>query len=513
MKNKKIIEKVKKQNGGITLIALVITIIVLLILAGVTITTLTGDNGLLGKTSESKFITEIQHYNEELKLSITEDYTNSMGNRQNKFNVRRNSYNEENSFIDAMKSKIPSFDNKYANKLEIKEDKLNYIGDNEQERAWLTQVISVAGILKISYVLEDGTEAFPTYEKVITDESYEVESPKKEGYEPDQYIVSGEINGDTNIIVTYYSPSQNLSYELLSDGTYTVSGIGTFTGDTLVIPDKYNDTSVTKIKQEAFKNNNTIKKLIIPNTIKVVESKAFSGCSNLEYANLDAEVFNSSYTFSASGKLKKICIGEHVKQLASVMFYLCNNLTDVIIHTEQADIRAEQFREIAKLKEVKVNENNKKYKVVNGVLYSKDLKKIYMYPPGKEGETYIFSPEIEEIGNHAFYGNKYLTRIEIPSTVSVSRSNAFSLCNNIEYMNINTNQLNTYTIVSNRLKKVDIGTNVKYIDYCAFFSCNKIEECNYLGTVEQWNNISKHSGWYKNSSITQVKCIDGTINV
>ena len=33
-----------KKNGGITLIALVITIIVLLILAGVSIATLTGDN-------------------------------------------------------------------------------------------------------------------------------------------------------------------------------------------------------------------------------------------------------------------------------------------------------------------------------------------------------------------------------------------------------------------------------------------------------------------------------------
>lgn len=33
-----------KTNNGITLIALVITIIVLLILAGVTIATLTGDN-------------------------------------------------------------------------------------------------------------------------------------------------------------------------------------------------------------------------------------------------------------------------------------------------------------------------------------------------------------------------------------------------------------------------------------------------------------------------------------
>ena len=38
-----------KESKGITLIALVITIIVLLILAGVTIATLTGDNGILTK--------------------------------------------------------------------------------------------------------------------------------------------------------------------------------------------------------------------------------------------------------------------------------------------------------------------------------------------------------------------------------------------------------------------------------------------------------------------------------
>lgn len=45
--------KIKERNG-ITLIALVITIIVLLILAGVTIATLTGDNGLLKTASNAK---------------------------------------------------------------------------------------------------------------------------------------------------------------------------------------------------------------------------------------------------------------------------------------------------------------------------------------------------------------------------------------------------------------------------------------------------------------------------
>ena len=43
-----------KTNNGITLIALVITIIVLLILAGVTIAMLMGDNGILTKATEAK---------------------------------------------------------------------------------------------------------------------------------------------------------------------------------------------------------------------------------------------------------------------------------------------------------------------------------------------------------------------------------------------------------------------------------------------------------------------------
>lgn len=41
-----------KRQTGITLIALVITIIILLILAGVTIATLTGENGIIRKKSK-----------------------------------------------------------------------------------------------------------------------------------------------------------------------------------------------------------------------------------------------------------------------------------------------------------------------------------------------------------------------------------------------------------------------------------------------------------------------------
>lgn len=61
----------KQKNSGITLIALVITIIVLLILAGVTISTLTGENGILTRATEAKREDEIATVKEQAQLDIT----------------------------------------------------------------------------------------------------------------------------------------------------------------------------------------------------------------------------------------------------------------------------------------------------------------------------------------------------------------------------------------------------------------------------------------------------------
>ena len=63
-----------KESKGITLIALVITIIVLLILAGVTIATLTGDNGILTKAGDAKTQTEQAKEDENLKIAIAGSY-------------------------------------------------------------------------------------------------------------------------------------------------------------------------------------------------------------------------------------------------------------------------------------------------------------------------------------------------------------------------------------------------------------------------------------------------------
>ena len=59
-----------RNQKGITLIALVITIIVLLILAGVSIAMLTGDNGILTKADESKYTTARAEAVEKINLAL-----------------------------------------------------------------------------------------------------------------------------------------------------------------------------------------------------------------------------------------------------------------------------------------------------------------------------------------------------------------------------------------------------------------------------------------------------------
>ena len=69
----------QKNNHGITIIALVVTIIVLLILAGISIVSITGDNGIINKSDEAKVETEIATYKEQLEVikhgEYADDYT------------------------------------------------------------------------------------------------------------------------------------------------------------------------------------------------------------------------------------------------------------------------------------------------------------------------------------------------------------------------------------------------------------------------------------------------------
>ena len=76
---KRTMDKIKKQQKGITLIALVVTIIILLILAGVSIAMLTGNNGVLTQAKSAKEKTGEKGEQERVNLAVSSAMTLGMG--------------------------------------------------------------------------------------------------------------------------------------------------------------------------------------------------------------------------------------------------------------------------------------------------------------------------------------------------------------------------------------------------------------------------------------------------
>ena len=89
-----------KTNKGITLIALVITIIVLLILATISIATLTGENGILNKADNAKIEEEKSSAKEKVQIAV-------MGSFGNDGNISKSELKTNLDKVEGIKKPIP----------------------------------------------------------------------------------------------------------------------------------------------------------------------------------------------------------------------------------------------------------------------------------------------------------------------------------------------------------------------------------------------------------------------
>ena len=126
----------KSSQRGITLIALVVTIIVLLILAGITLSMITGDNGIIKQAKGAKQQTEIQGYKEELELIGIKVEKVSKGLNDKEY---MDKYEEEIKKDEAFKeAEVTRKDDetievvtKEGYEFEVTKDKVEYIGEGE----------------------------------------------------------------------------------------------------------------------------------------------------------------------------------------------------------------------------------------------------------------------------------------------------------------------------------------------------------------------------------------------
>ena len=107
------------------------------------------------------------------------------------------------------------------------------------------------------------------------------------------------------------------------------------------------------------------------------------------------------YCFASNSALTMVTVPEGVTHIEEGAFLDCQNLTSATLPTTLEYIGEAAFSGCEALMAFSVETNNPTFKVVDGVLFSKDGKRLVAFPPGKGG-NYTLPADVETIDDHAF---------------------------------------------------------------------------------------------------------------
>ena len=113
----------------------------------------------------------------------------------------------------------------------------------------------------------------------------------------------------------------------VSGGEATIISYADCLGDSIIIPSSLGGYPVTTIEMYAFADNTTIKRVTIPDSVKVIGNSAFKGCKNLqtvEFSPCLVSIGNSS--FSGCESLRYIELPETVTSIGNSAFNGCRSL-------------------------------------------------------------------------------------------------------------------------------------------------------------------------------------------
>ncbi len=255
---------------------------------------------------------------------------------------------------------------------------------------------------------------------------------------------------------------------------------------------------VESIQVDAFHVCPSLKSITIPGSTKIIGDFAFAGCQSLKSVELlDGIEVIKGCVFCDCQALKRITIPGSVKSVGYGAFEECKSLEGVEIIDGVEIIKNEAFGECRSLKsvtipgsikgigatafdkcmslcQINVDENNTRYKSIDGNLYSKDMRKLIRYALGKKEEVFNIPSHVEAIGDCAFSDSHSLKSITIHGNVKEIGDMAFGRCGSLEYLEIPEGVTaikgGVFTECQS-LKSVAIPSSVKTIGCYAFERC------------------------------------------
>lgn len=220
---------------------------------------------------------------------------------------------------------------------------------------------------------------------------------------------------------------------------------------------------VTVICKHTFFLCDRFTRIVLPASLEKMENNPFSGCSKLELVNhskayfIKDDVIYNGFKTSVVGALNKIknkrlVILDGVKTINRNSFWNCKGIECIVFPKSLNDIGYNPF---VGCSDIHFESNSPYYKVVDGVLYNKDMSKVVCYPSWKA------------VGH-----------VKLPDSVRTLERGAFSGCDKmtgLDLHNVNIVNKSCFTNCSS-LKSLYCSDLITYIGEWAFAYCSSLEE-------------------------------------
>ena len=251
-------------------------------------------------------------------------------------------------------------------------------------------------------------------------------------------------------------PSEGLEFVLNKDGNgYTLTGIGSCADVDVTVPSNYNGKPVTAVADGAFRVVKTLRSVKLPESITHIGAYAFCRCLSLE----------------------RVVLGEATESIGSAAFSDCTSLSSIDIPESVTEIGDYAFSCCDSLSSINVSRGNEKYVSIDGNLYTKDEKTLIKYAAGKMDTSFDVPDTVTVIDSSAFSGCRLLKFVNIPNGVKTVERDAFNWFYSLESIVIP----DSVTGIGDgafdfcpALQTVTIGAGVESIGYNTFSFCGSL---------------------------------------
>ncbi len=296
--------------------------------------------------------------------------------------------------------------------------------------------------------------------------------------------------------------TEGLTFALNNEKTeYTVTGVGSFNGSELYIPQTYNDLPVTGIGYGAFNQNTNLTTIYIPKTIKYIADYAFNGCVNVSTLIYDAQnaedLLLENNAFSYLGQSTNgvaVSIGKNVSNIPNYLFYSSSRanaspkITSIYFENDckATTIGDYAFANLSALDSALFSEALTE--VGEGIFVGCSSLNSVTIPFSGKSATYNNSTPVEQLNFAYFFGGVVPSTLK---TITIIKhnipKNSFSGCSYIETINlVKQTEIKEGTFSNcGSLININIPQTVTKIGANAFANCSSLKTVNLPKKVTQ----------------------------